>query len=390
MSGLGNALAGVTVLDLTRLLPGGYCSLLLADMGADVLKIEEPGRGDYLRAFPPLGHTQSRLFTALNRGKRSLTLNLKTERGRKILLDLARRADVLLESFRPGVLDRMGLGYSTLRSANPRLIVCAISGYGQRGPLSARAGHDLNYLGYAGALPQFAPRRADGVVPPPVVPGLQLADLGGGAFPATIAILAALFARERSGRGQFLDIAMTDGVLHWLLMLAAQHWAGGAPDGGHGPLSGGYACYSIYTAADGLALTVAAVEPEFWANFCTTIGRAEYIPLQYAGWETQQRLFAELAELFAARPRAAWLELFGEHDVCVGPVLDLTAALDLHADRTFTLAQPGEATLRQLGGLFGSTAARPAPALGEHSDEALGALGLTAAEIVGLRVTGVI
>ncbi|KPV48097.1 hypothetical protein SE17_39890, partial [Kouleothrix aurantiaca] len=219
MSGLGSALAGVTVLDLTRLLPGGYCSLLLADMGADVLKIEEPGRGDYLRAFPPLGHTQSRLFTALNRGKRSLTLNLKTERGRKILLDLARRADVLLESFRPGVLDRMGLGYATLRGVNPRLIMCAISGYGQRGPLSARAGHDLNYLGYAGALPQFAPRQAEGAAPP-VVPGVQLADLGGGAFPATVAILAALFARERSGRGQFLDIAMTDGVLHWLLMLA--------------------------------------------------------------------------------------------------------------------------------------------------------------------------
>lgn len=389
MSGLGSALAGVTVLDLTRLLPGGYCSLLLADMGADVLKIEEPGRGDYLRAFPPLGRTQSRLFTALNRGKRSLTLNLKTERGRKILLDLACRADVLIESFRPGVLDRLGLGYATLRGANPRLIVCAISGYGQRGPLSARAGHDLNYLGYAGALPQFAPRRAEGLSPP-VVPGLQIADLGGGAFPAAVAILAALFARERSGRGQLLDIAMADGVLHWLLMLAAQHWAGGAPGGGHGPLSGGYACYSIYAAADGLALTVAAVEPEFWANFCTTIGRAEYIPLQYAGWETQQRLFGELAELFATRPRAAWLELFGEQDVCVGPVLDLPAALDLHADRTFTLAQPGEAALRQIGGLFGSTAARPAPALGEHSDEALGALGLTAAEIVGLRVTGVI
>src|SRR5215510_6735927 len=151
-------LTGVTILDLTRLLPGGFCTLLLADLGADVLKVEEPGRGDYLRAFPPLGKTQSALFTALNRGKRSMTLNLKREEGRALLLELVRRADVLIESYRPGVLARLGLGYEILRAANGRLIICAISGYGQRGPLRDRAGHDLNYLGYAGALQLFAPR----------------------------------------------------------------------------------------------------------------------------------------------------------------------------------------------------------------------------------------
>ena len=151
-------LTGATILDLTRLLPGGFCTLILADLGADVIKIEEPGRGDYLRAFPPLGATQSVLFTALNRGKRSLTLNLKTPAGRAILLDLARRADVLIESYRPGVLARLGLDAATLHATNPRLIVCSISGYGQRGPLRDRVGHDLNYLGYAGALSLFAPR----------------------------------------------------------------------------------------------------------------------------------------------------------------------------------------------------------------------------------------
>src|SRR5262245_2373938 len=180
-------LAGVTVLDLTRLLPGGFCTLILADLGAEVLKVEEPGRGDYLRAFPPLGKTQSALFTALNRSKRSMTLNLKSEAGRALLLDLARNADVLIEGFRPGVLARLGLDYPTLQAANGRLIVCAISGYGQQGPLRTRVGHDLNYLGYAGALPQFAPR-GGGL---PIVPGMQIADLGGGALTAAVGILAA-------------------------------------------------------------------------------------------------------------------------------------------------------------------------------------------------------
>lgn len=380
-------LAGVRVLDLTRLLPGAFCTLIFADLGADVLKIEEPGRGDYLRAFPPLGRTQSVLFTALNRGKRSLTLNLKTEQGQAILLDLVRRADVLIESFRPGVLARLGLGYAELAAANPRLIVCAISGYGQDGPLSGRAGHDLNYLGYAGALPLLAPRGGG----QPIVPGLQLADLGGGAFPAAIAILAALLERERSGRGQLLGISMTANIVHWLALAAAQHWAtGSAPPGGRGPLSGGYACYSVYATADDRALTVAAVEPHFWANLCRMLGRDTYIALQYAGWAEQQRMFADLDALFASQTLSWWLEFFGDVEVCVGPVLGLSEALALHAERTFVLDQPGEGPLHQLGGLFGSTAARPAPALGEHTDEALLGLGLSEAEIVGLRVTGVV
>lgn len=390
---LGQALNGIAVLDLTRLVPGGFCSLVLADLGADVLKIEEPGRGDYLRAFPPLGNTQSRLFTALNRGKRSLTLNLKHEHGRELLLDLVQRADVLIESFRPGVLARLGLDFAALHSVNPRLIVCAISGFGQQGPLSTRAGHDLNYLGYAGVLPQFAPRHAtpEQAISTPIVPGLQLADLGGGALPAALAIVAALFARERSGQGQFLDISMTDSVLHWMTLLAAQQWnGGGAPPGGHGPLSGGYACYSIYPTADGRALTVAAVEPQFWDTLCRMLGRAEYVPLQYADWPAQQRMFTDLAGIFAARSCTEWLEFFEGLDVCVGPVLDLGTALELHAQQSVVLEQPGEGPLRQLGGLFGSTAARPAPALGEHTDEVLGTLGLTAAEIVGLRATGVV
>ena len=380
-------LAGIHVLDLTRLLPGGFCTLIFADLGADVLKIEEPGRGDYLRGFAPLGKTQSLLFTALNRGKRSMTLNLKSPAGRGILLDLVRRADVLVESFRPGVLDRLGLDYPTLHAANERLIVCAISGYGQRSPLRERAGHDLNYLGYAGALPQFAPRGGG----QPIVPGIQVGDLAGGALPAAIGILAALFERERTGQGQYIDISMTDGVLHLLALFAAQQWAtGAAPAGGRGPLSGGYACYSVYATADGRALTVAAVEPHFWANLCRMLDREEYIALQYADWPAQERIFADLDALFASRSLAEWLEFLGDVEVCVGPVLSLPEALQHHAASSFLLDQAGEGQLRQLGGLFGSTAARPAPALGQHTDAELAALGLGEAEIVGLRVTGVV
>src|SRR5262245_15597814 len=380
-------LIGVTVLDLTRLLPGGFCTLILADLGADVLKVEEPGRGDYLRAFPPLGKTQSALFTALNRGKRSVTLNLKTDAGRALLLDLARRADVLVEGFRPGVLARLGLDYETLRAANSRLIVCAISGYGQRGPLQGRVGHDLNYLGYAGALPLFAARGGG----TPIVPGMQIADLGGGAMTAALGILAALLERQRTGVGQYLDIAMTDGVLHWLAAYAAEQWAGGAaPTSGRGPLSGGYACYSVYATADARALTVAAVEPHFWANLCCMIGRDHYTSFQYAPWPEQERMFADLDALFASKTLDEWLVFFGDAEVCVGPALTLAEALELHADRVFALEQPGEGRLPQLGGLFGVASARPAPALGEHTAEVLGVLGKPPDEIAELRRDGVI
>jgi crotonobetainyl-CoA:carnitine CoA-transferase CaiB-like acyl-CoA transferase len=380
-------LAGISILDLTRLLPGGFCTLVLADLGADVLKIEEPRRGDYLRAFPPLGKTQSALFTAINRGKRSMTLNLKSEAGRALLLDLARRADVLVESFRPGVLARLGLDYARLHAANQRLIVCSISGYGQQGPLRDRAGHDLNYLGYAGALPLFAPRGGGR----PIVPGVQLADLGGGALTAAVGILAALFERERGGPRRQLDIAMTDGVLHWLAATAAEQWAAGAtPVGGRGPLSGGYACYSVYSTADGRALTVAAVEPHFWANLCGMLDRESYVALQYAAWPEQARMFADLDALFATRTLAEWLAFFGDADVCVGPALTLAEALEFHADRTIALDQPGEGPLRQLGGLFGVSSSRPAPALGEHNEEVLTALGRSAEEIAALRREGVV
>ena len=380
-------LTGTTIIDLTRLLPGGFCTLVLADLGADVIKIEEPGRGDYLRAIPPLGATQSVLFTALNRGKRSMTLNLKSADGCALLLELVRRADVLVEGFRPGVLARLGLAAETLRAANERLIVCSISGYGQHGPLRDRAGHDLNYLGQAGALPFFAPRGGA----QPIVPGLQMADLGGGALTAALGILAALIERDRTGRGQTLDIAMTDGVLHWLAAYAAEQWAtGAAPTGGRGSLSGGCACYSVYATADGRALTVAAVEPHFWANLCRMLDREHFIALQYADWPQQERMFADLDALFATRTLREWMAFFGDAEVCVGPALTLGEALEAHPQHMMVVEQPGEGPLRLLGGLFGVASTRPAPALGEHNDAVLAALGRSAEEIAAWRDGGVI
>jgi crotonobetainyl-CoA:carnitine CoA-transferase CaiB-like acyl-CoA transferase len=267
-------------------------------------------------------------------------------------------------------------------------------GYGQRGPLRDRVGHDLNYLGYAGALPLFAPRRSayqGSATELPIVPGVQIADIGGGALPAAIGILAALLERARTGRGQMLDIAMTDGVLRWLALYAAQQWAtGAAPTGGRGPLSGGYACYSIYATADARALTVAAVEPHFWANLCRMLDREQFIALQYAPWPDQQRIFAELDAIFATRTLDQWLAFFGDAEVCVGPALSLAEALEFHTQQVIALEQPGEGVLNQLGGMLGTTSELPAPALGQHSDELLAELGHGQAAIAALRAAGVI
>jgi crotonobetainyl-CoA:carnitine CoA-transferase CaiB-like acyl-CoA transferase len=221
-------LEGVRVLDLSRLLPGGFCSMLLADFGAEVLKVEDTGMGDYVRWAPPYyegadDSAKSAYYLALNRGKRSIRVNLKEDRGRDVLLRLARDYDVLLESFRPGVLDRLGVGYERLREENPGLVYCAITGYGQDGPLRDRSGHDMNYLGLIGLLGLTGERGG-----PPVQSAGQIADIGGGALTAAFGILAALRERDRSGEGQLVDVSMSDGALSWLAMVAARYFAEGS------------------------------------------------------------------------------------------------------------------------------------------------------------------
>ena len=260
------ALEGVKVLDLTRLLPGGFCTLLLADFGADVLKVEDTGMGDYVRWAPPYHEgaedsAKSSLFLALNRNKRSIRINLKEERGREVLLRLVKEYDVVIESFRPGVLDRLGVGYERLREENPRVIYCAITGYGQDGPYRDRSGHDMNYLGLIGLLGLTGEQ--DG---PPIQSAGQIADLGGGALMAAFGVLAALHERERSGEGQLVDVSMADGALAWLAMVAGRYFADGqVPKRGELDLAGRFVCYRPYACKDGW-VTLGALEPKFFAG----------------------------------------------------------------------------------------------------------------------------
>jgi alpha-methylacyl-CoA racemase len=392
-------LDGVRVLDLSRLLPGPFCSLLLADFGADVVKVEDTGQGDYMRWAPPVyagadPSAASAMFLALNRNKRSVRIDLKDERGREVLFALAREADVLLESFRPGVLERLGCGYAALRAVNPALVYCAISGYGQDSPLRDRSGHDLNYLALAGLLGLTGD--ADG---PPVQPAGQIADLGGGALMAAFGILAALRERDRSGEGQLVDVSMTDGTLSWLAMVAARFLADGAPPRrGDLELGGALVCYRPYRCADGW-ITVGALEPKFWAAFCRGVGREDLIAGQFdrPGSETHRAVEA----VVAARTRAQWAAFAAEHDCCIEPVLGLDEVLESDnvraRDMVVEVDQPGAAEpVRHLGVPVklsrtpGDTAQRPGPALGEHTEEILGELGYSGEAIRALLEAGAV
>ena len=392
-------LEGLRVLDLTRLLPGGFCSLLLADFGADVVKVEDTGLGDYVRWAPPFYEgvetsARSALFLALNRGKRSIRIDLKSQAGKDVLLRLARDADVLLESFRPGVLDRLGVGYERLREQNPTLVYCAITGYGQDGPGRERSGHDLNYLGLNGILGLSG--EADGA---PVPSAAQIADLGGGAMMAAVGVLTALRERDRSGEGQLVDCSMFDGSLSFLAMLAAEPLAGGTvPRRGELRLSGGIVCYRTYRCADGY-VTLGALEPKFWAEFCRGVGREDLLDAAFE--PPASAAHRSLGEIFAARTREQWRAFATEHDCCLEPVMGLDEALDseLVAAREMVveLDQPGaQRPVRLLGLPFklsrtpGDPGRAPGPGLGEHTREVLDEAGYTSDEIERLLEAGAV
>ena len=391
-----SALSDIRVLDLSRLLPGGFCSLLLADFGAEVLKVEDTGMGDYIRWSAPHyegaeDSAKSALFLALNRGKRSIRLDLKSDGGREVLLRLVREYDVLLESFRPGVMERLGVGYETLREANPRLVYCAITGYGQDGPYTGRSGHDMNYLGLNGLLGLSGD--ADG---PPVQPAGQIADLGGGALMAAFGILAALRERERSGEGQLVDVSMFDGSLAWLALVAAKYLADGEPPGrGELELAGGLICYRPYACRDGW-ITLGALEPKFWQEWCRGVGREDLVEKQFE--RPGSDAHGEVERIFMERTRDEWQAFASEHDCCLEPVLGLDEALDSELVRAremvVDLEQPGaEADVRLLGvpvklSRTPGAPARPGPALGEHTTEVLSLLGYSDEEIAALLKAG--
>jgi alpha-methylacyl-CoA racemase len=390
-------LDGIRVLDLSRLLPGGFCSLLLADFGADVIKVEDTGAGDYLRWWAPHyegaeDSASSALFLALNRGKRSIRLDLKTAEGREVLLRAAREADVVLESFRPGVLDRLGVGYEALRAVNPAIVYCAITGYGQDGPHRDRSGHDMNYLGLVGLLGLTG--EAGG---PPVQAAGQIADVGGGSLMAAFGILAALRERERSGEGQLVDVSIADGALSWLALVAAAYLADGvAPRRGDLELAGALVCYRPYRCADGW-VTLGALEPKFWQAWCRGVGREDLVDQQLA--RPGSAAHREVEALFAQRTRQQWQEFASEHDCCLEPVLELDEALASEHVRARQLVgeldQPGAQRAVRLLGLPvklsrtpGDANRGPGPALGQHTTEVLAALGYRDEEITALLHSG--
>jgi crotonobetainyl-CoA:carnitine CoA-transferase CaiB-like acyl-CoA transferase len=389
------ALEGITVLDLTRLLPGAFCSQLLADLGADVIKIEHPEGGDYNRAFAPLAKVESGSFLLLNRNKRSLAVDLKTDGGKEIFRRLVSSADVVLEGFRPGVMDRLGLSYAELSALNPRLVYCAISGFGQDGPLRNAAGHDLNYLALAGALPLFAEAGRD-----PIVPGLSIADVGGGSLTASTGILAALMARQHTGRGQFVDISMFDGSVAWLAYHGADWlFAGIEPRGGERPFIGGAPCYNVYRCADGRHVALGIIEEHFWHRFCDAVGLVE---LKAHQWPTGTAAIEQkkvLEQLFARRTRDEWVEQLAPADIPLTPVLSMQEAFEQphlrHRQLLQSVEHPVEGRVPQLGFpiKMSDTPAQirtPAPLLGEHTASILRELGYAESDIQQLCANGAI
>jgi alpha-methylacyl-CoA racemase len=392
-------LSGIRILDLSRLLPGAYASQMLADFGAEVIKIEEPGSGDYGRFMPPqLAGGMSLYFVAINRNKRSMTLNLKAPEGREIFLRMVRQADVVLESFRPGVMERLGLGYEQLKEVHPGLVYCAISGYGQDGPYRLRAGHDLNYAGYAGLLDYNRGPRGE-----PAMPPTQLGDLAGGSFMAVIGIMTALFGRTQTGEGRMIDVSMTEGVMSLLPLTATAYLnTGVAPQPGRTALDGGLPCYNMYETQDGKHITLAALEYKFWHTFCTRIGHLELLPFHTpVGPGEREEAIDMLRAIFKTRTRDEWIAELAEIDACVGPVYSIDEALnDQHAQArgvSVTSGPIGETgvsfrtlpSFPRISGVEDEQRYAP-PGLGEHTSELLGEIGYSEAEIEQFRVGGVV
>lgn len=387
-------LRGIRVLDLSRLLPGPYCSLVLSDLGADVVKIEDPEGGDYLRYMPPVVNGVGAMFSALNRGKRSVVLSLKTELGRKTFFRLVETADVVLETFRPGVMDRLGCGHAAVLERNPQVVYCSISGYGQEGPYAARAGHDINYIALAGLLGQNGTRLGE-----PAVPNFQAADIAGGAWVAATRIVAALFARQAGAAGAFLDVSMTEGVAS-LVTAAMAAVVAGAPEPGRGEdtLSGGRACYATYRTKDGGFMALGALEPKFWRAFCKVVSRPDWEARQFETGELGVQLKAEVSALFATHNRSEWEKIFEGVDVCCEPVLTLAEAVSHPAVNRSKRVDSGEtgASLAPHIGTPVSNGGRlvpagSAPALGQHTQEVLVEAGFGEDEIALLtgRVSGI-
>ncbi|MBI3302503.1 MAG: CoA transferase [Deltaproteobacteria bacterium] len=394
-------LAGITVLDLTRLAPGPFCTMILGDMGAEVIRVQEPGPPTGRRAEQAgaagtqmAGAGGTSAYNALQRNKKSIGINLKDPEAREVFYNLVRKADVLVEELRPGVAKRLGIDYDTLKVKNPRLIYCAVTGYGQTGPYAPLAGHDLNYISQAGALSIIGPK--NGL---PTIPQNLLADYAGGGMQGALGVLAALFAREKTGRGQFVDAAMMDGVMYLIVQFLSGYFANGEiPVRGAGMLSGAAPHYNVYETKDGKLLSIGSLEPWFYANLCRAVGREDLIPYEFDE-SKHPELFAHLREVMKSKTRDEWFTFLNQTDQCVGKVLSLD---ELEHDPQVQARQmvievqdPKHGKVKQVGiapklSETPGSVRRLAPALGEHTDEILGGVGLAQAEINRLREKGAI
>ncbi len=376
-------LAGIRILDLTRLLPGPVATLHLADLGAEVIKIEDPQVGDYARTLGTGQGADSAYFRMINRNKQGLRLDLKKPEGVDVFKRLASTADVIVESFRPGVMDKLGIGYAVIAELNPRIAYCSISGYGQDGPYKDLAGHDINYLGCAGVLDQIGCAGGS-----PAVPNFQIADLLGGALTAAMGILAAVVEAQRTGKGRYIDVSMTDSVLaHTYFTMLRLNESGHSLPRGSDLLSGGLPCYGAYRCADGRHMAVGALEGKFWKVCCDVLDRPEWGRRE---WDASLR--AEVAAVFASRPRDDWAKLFAAVDCCVTPILTPEEVLENEqiVARGMVLQEDG---LTQFApplkmSEFEFSIRQSAPVAGQHNAAILAAAGYSTDEIEQIAASG--
>lgn len=378
-------LASLKILDFSTLIPGPFASMLLADLGADVVRIEAPNRPDMVRLTPPFDGEQSAWHGLLNRSKRSLALDLKHPEAVAIVKQLVQQYDIVLEQFRPGVMDRLGVGYEALRAANPRLIYCAITAYGQTGPYRERAAHDINLMALSGIMAHTG-RAAGGPLPL----GLQVADMGS-SFMAITGLLAAVIQRMQTGEGQRVDISMFDTALAWNSLAASHALVGGAEPQRETMWLNGGSIYDFYQTSDGHYLSVGSLEPKFWQGFCQAIGRLDLIePGANPDLTVQQAVKAAIQTQLATRTLAEWIAIFDAADVCVEPVLNVGAALahpqTQARQMVVDVPKPDGGVQRQTGTPIKFSASQPVykhtgATLGEHTNVIMRELGYSDAEI---------
>ncbi len=365
-------LQGIRILDLSRLLPGPLATQMLADLGAEVIKIEDPKAPDYNRFFPPLKGSQSLNYISINRSKLSVTLDLKSEEGKRKFFELVKTADIVVDSFRPGVLQKMGIDYTAAKLHNEKIIYVAVTGYGYTGPYKDKAGHDMNYLGYSGILGLTGDKEK------PIVPACQIADVAGGSYPAVVACLAALWAREQTGKGQFVDVAMTDCVMPLLSMQFGESLNTNIRHKrGEPMLSGGMANYNLYKCKDEKWIALGSLEPKFWQGVCVLIGKPDWGPRMMPIPEEVEKLKNDLQDIFITRTRDEWVEAAAPLDVCLTPILELEESeKDIHLNQREMFYEVEHPDYGKVKGInqpfkFSETPAKPswaAPLMGEDNE----------------------